>query len=236
MGRAKGQSGHDHQAPKRRGQPLPADVRAALSPEVARAWRKLQPILPDGLYLGGGTAAALRLGHRISRDLDFLFHEGAVDLDALERHLTAIGAVVTLRAPGTLRVLLDGVKVEFLHADEVHPQHRIAPPEPIAGVPVASAKDLMAMKLKVLTDRGELRDYFDVKELDERGEVSVEDGIAYFLERYGHDRASHVLQHLILALGYLDDVEEDDEVPMSKEDLAEWWRRRQAEVVRNLGP
>jgi predicted nucleotidyltransferase component of viral defense system len=48
---------------------------------------------------------------------------------------------------------------------------------------VADIKDLMAMKLKVLSERGELRDYYDVKDIDERGGVTVEEGLALFRER-----------------------------------------------------
>jgi Nucleotidyl transferase AbiEii toxin, Type IV TA system len=42
-------------------------------------------------YLGGGTAIAIHLGHRISRDLGFFFHRGSVDLDELTRRLSATG-------------------------------------------------------------------------------------------------------------------------------------------------
>lgn len=66
---------------------------------MARAWRLIAPHLPDGLYLAGGTATALHLRHRRSNDLDFVFHQDAVDLDALEAQLSKLGAAVDLRAP-----------------------------------------------------------------------------------------------------------------------------------------
>lgn len=235
MGRSKQGSSCGQPGATHRPVVLTKGEREALSPAVERAWRRIVPHLPPQLYLGGGTATALYLHHRVSHDLDFFYHEHSVDLDALERELTALGAAVTLRAPGTLRMQVGDAKVEFLHADEERPQHQIEPPKVLAGVPVAGIKDLMAMKLKVLAERGELRDYYDVMQIDEHGGASVEDGIAFFLERYGLDRASDALPHLIRSLGYLDDAEEDEEVPMSKADLAAWWRRRQAQLTRNLG-
>jgi len=102
-------------------------------------------------------------------------------------------------------------------------------------VKVADILDLMAMKLKVLAERGELRDYFDVKEIEERAGVSLEDGIALFRERYGLDQANPAIRELIVALGYLDDCEEDESLPMSKLELADWWSKRQAKLIRNLG-
>ena len=71
----------------------------------------------------------------------------------------------------------------------------------------------MAMKLKVIGDRGEARDYFDVMSIDEHGAVTLEDGIALFLERYGLAPSTDALPHLITALGYLDDVEAGRRAP-----------------------
>ncbi|HET9075196.1 MAG TPA: nucleotidyl transferase AbiEii/AbiGii toxin family protein [Solirubrobacteraceae bacterium] len=191
--------------------------------------------LPDGLYLAGGTAAAVRLHHRQSHDLDFFFHQNAVDLDALEQQLTALGAAVELRAPGTLRMYVGPTKVEFFHADQIAAQHRIAEPEDIGQIPVVDLRDLMAMKLKVLAERGELRDYYDVKEIEQRGGISIEEGISLFMFRFGLDRNSSQVRHLIVSLGYLEDCDEDLTVPMSKEALAAWWRQRQRSLLRNLG-
>ena len=36
-------------------------------------------------------------------------------------------------------------------------------------------------------------------------------------------------------MGYLDDVEEDEALPTTREELAKWWQRRQASVIGNLG-
>jgi hypothetical protein len=58
--------------------------------------------------------------------------------------------------------------------------------------------------------------------------------VAYFLRRYGLDRASDALPHLVRALGYLDDADDDESLPMSKHELATWWRGRQVRLLRNL--
>lgn len=125
--------------------------------------------------------------------------------------------------------------VEFFHADQVRRQHLLGSPSTVGDMQIADIRDLMAMKLKVTSERGELRDYYDVKEIEERGGVSVEDGIALFRERYGLDRASPAISQLIASLGYLDDCDEDESLPMSKSELAEWWRKRQAKLIRDLG-
>jgi Nucleotidyl transferase AbiEii toxin, Type IV TA system len=211
------------------------ELRAILAPGTAEAWEALAPHLPAALYLGGGTAVAVRLRHRVSTDLDFFYHGSAVDLDELAGRLPTLGSFApTRRADGTLRGLFGATKVEFLHADEVRRQVLLQQPTVIDGMRVAALEDLMAMKLKVICDRGEARDYFDVMSMDEHGAVTLAEGIALFLERYGLTQASDALPHLIGALGYLDDVEQDDALPLDKPALAHWWQQRQPRLVREM--
>lgn len=215
---------------------FPKELRAVLPADTQNAWGLLAPILPSPLYLGGGTGVAMHLKHRQSRDLDFFFHRGAVDLERLAEQLGDAGPfAVTETSPGTLRGLFGATKLEFLHADEAAPQTRLEQPIVVAGLRVAGLKDLLAMKLKVLTERGEMRDYFDVRAIDEQTPLSVEEGIALYLDRYRLDPSSGAVKSLIRAMGYLDDVEEDEALPTTREELAEWWQQRQASVIRNLG-
>lgn len=205
---------------------------SVLPEHTISAWGVLRPVLPKELYLGGGTAVAVHLHHRESRDLDFFFHDGSVDLVALAEVLRGLRVAITLEGNGTLRALCGKTKVEFFHAET---QRLIKPTSVFNGLRIASLQDLMAMKLKVVGSRGELRDYYDLKLIEEEGHVTIEDGIVFFLERYGVSPVSEALQHVIRALGYLGDVEEDDIVPMPKEELADWWAGRQARLIRHLG-
>jgi predicted nucleotidyltransferase component of viral defense system len=177
----------------------------------------------------------VHLAHRKSRDLDFLFHDHAVDLNALAEQLSSEGDfAITSESAGTLRGLYADTKVEFFHADEARPQHLLEEPMTVGGLRVAGLKDLMAMKLKVVGDRGELRDYYDIKTIEQQTGLSVEDGLALFTERYDVNSTSDMVRHIVTALGYLDDVEEDDALPIGKNELAGWWRTRQAQLVRHL--
>jgi hypothetical protein len=226
MGRAKGDPTKGASA-LGRGSAFPS----VLPEHTISAWRTLRPILPKELYLGGGTAVAVHLHHRESRDLDFFFHEDSVDLEALADVLRGLRLAITLEGEGTLHALCGETKVEFFHAET---QHLIEPPRTFNGLRIASLQDLIAMKLKVVGDRGELRDYYDLKLIEEEGGITIEDGIAFFLERYEASPASDTLQHIIRALGYLGDVEEDDSLPVGKDELADWWADRQARLIRHL--
>jgi hypothetical protein len=53
------------------------------------------------------------------------------------------------------------------------------------GLPVAGIRDLLAMKLKVIGDRGELRDYVDILEIERRTPHRTEQGLSYYQHWYG---------------------------------------------------
>jgi hypothetical protein len=210
---------------------LPREVRAILPADTAQSWETIAEVLPPPLYLIGGTALAVHVQHRVSRDLDFFFHT-AVDLGALEAQLLERGPfAVTHRAPGTLNGLFSQTKVQFLDASS---QKRLEKPTPMAGIPVAGVGDILATKVKAIGDRGELRDYFDLQTIEQKVGRTVEEGIALFMERYGVKPEDPVINHIVLGLGYLDDVDEDDSLPMSKAEIARYWKKRQREVVSHL--
>jgi hypothetical protein len=209
-----------------------------LSEDAQRGWEAMRSTLPTGAYLIGGTAVAVHLGHRESYDLDFFCHDRSLDLDALARDLEAGGGFLRrdrLEGPGTMRGFFDSAKMEFfVDVDDETPQRMLEEPELVAGLRVASLRDLMAMKLNAVSSRGEMRDYFDLKCIDEEGGISIEEGLVLFCERYGVDPLSPTMEHIIRALGYLDDVREDESLPISKEDLVSWWVKRQRALVRSL--
>ena len=102
--------------------------REVLPTATADAWTRLAPLVREVAYLAGGTALALRLGHRLSRDLDFMLSE-PIDLDELERSLDRAGPLaVSYRDEGTLNATFESTKVQFLDASgetEVRPGDRL---------------------------------------------------------------------------------------------------------------
>jgi hypothetical protein len=211
-------------------------VRAILPPDTAASWDAIAPIIPLSAYLGGGTAIAVHLGHRISRDLDFFFHNASIDLDDLASRLHAAGPfAVTDRSPGTLNGLFSATKVQFLHADEGHPQHLLEQPQEVDGLRVAGLSDLMAMKLKVVGDRGELRDYFDLMTIEQRTGRTADEGLALFVARFQPEYPQQAVNHILLGLGYFDDVDPDDALPVPRSEIVAYWTRRQPEIIAARG-
>ena len=145
--------------------------------EQRQLWPALAPIKGLGFVLYGGTAIALRLGHRTSVDFDF-FSAGEVDRDRLGDNLPFLQTAQVLQEQkNTFEVLTpSGVKVSFFGGLDFG---RVGEPEISAdGVLVAaSLEDLMAAKVKVILQRNEAKDYQDIAAMARAG-VRIEVGLA----------------------------------------------------------
>jgi hypothetical protein len=117
-----------------------------------------------GWVLYGGTALALRLGHRTSVDFDFFSATPLVPLDFREEH--ALDGDILQAEANTLSVLHRGVKISFFGGLSLGV---LQPPDLVGHCPVASLDDLGAGKLAALVNRVELKDYLDVAALLRHG-------------------------------------------------------------------
>jgi hypothetical protein len=153
-----------------------------------RLWPQLSALSKLGFVLYGGTAVALRLGHRRSVDFDF-FSERPLDRDALHAQFPAIAEATFLQdRPDALSVLLpvepsDHVKVSFFGAIDFG---RTGVPEITNDgvLQIASLDDLMATKVKVILQRVESKDYRDIAAMVSAG-VSLARGLAAAQKMYG---------------------------------------------------
>lgn len=206
-----------------------ASVQEILPGGTAETWTAITPVVPKSAYLAGGTALAVHLKHRISRDLDF-FTEREFNVDQLAAQLSELGDFApTLVVPGTLNGIFNRTKIQFLKAGS---QRNVEAPTVFAGIRVASVADLMASKLKVIGDRGELRDYFDIMMIEEQTDISLENGLELFIQRYQPKVPDAAIAHLLRGLGYMDDVADDPGLPVSRRLIEDFWTAR----MRTLNP
>lgn len=141
-----------------------------LPPAQRSLWNDLG-MIPRTFVLYGGTALALRLGHRQSVDFDF-FTNDSFEPTALLSHIAFLhGGRVDQRGNNTLTVVVDRggeVKVSFfgdVAMNHVNDPELIRDPE----VRIASLLDLTATKLKTIQQRAEAKDYLDVFAAIEQG-------------------------------------------------------------------
>src|SRR5260363_125167 len=154
-----------------------------MPPAQQRLWPALRPAADLGFVLYGGTAVALRLGHRASVDFDF-FSERPLDRDAIRAAFPFVEQSALLQDKGNTWSLLapygdserQQVKVSFFGALDFG---RVGEPDFTDDwvLQVASFDDLMATKVKVILQRAEAKDYRDVAAMVSAG-VSLSHGLA----------------------------------------------------------
>ena len=134
-------------------------------PPVQRAFwdSRIQAGFP-GWVLYGGTALALRLGHRESVDFDFFSSQPIEPLVFKEEN--ALHGEVLQVGRNTLTLLHEGVKLSFFGGLTLNV---VSLPDLIGACRVASLDDLAACKLAALVNRVELKDYLDIAALLQNG-------------------------------------------------------------------
>jgi predicted nucleotidyltransferase component of viral defense system len=179
----------------------------ALSRKTLKALKTLgsAQIMP-GAYLAGGTALALHLGHRISVDLDFftskIFNE-AILARKLERLADFKKEQMAWR---TVLGKFMGVKFSCFYY-----QYRLLEqPKLFEGIAVASKKDIAAMKLLAISDRGTRRDFVDLYFLCK--EFSLRQVFNFYDQKFRdlEDKRYHLLR----GLSYFADAEDQLELRM----------------------
>jgi len=132
-----------------------------------------------GFYLAGGTALALELNHRTSLDFDF-YTKRKFDNKKLFQELEKKfkNTILIQKAEQTLIVKINEVEVSFFH----YPYPLIFPSIKLKGVNLASKKDIAAMKIIAISDRGTKRDFIDIYFLLE--EFSLEEIFEFVKKKY----------------------------------------------------
>lgn len=135
-----------------------------------RLWEELAET-PSDFVLYGGTALALRLGHRTSEDFDF-FSSRPFTPDVLQRAIPYLsGGEISQSGVNTLTVIVDRkgpVKVSFFGGLKLN---RVQDPDlvPDKSIRVASLLDVAATNMVTIQQRAQTRDYLDVLALADAG-------------------------------------------------------------------
>jgi hypothetical protein len=139
-------------------------------PAAQRAlWPELKQV-PGHFVLYGGTALALRLGHRQSEDFDF-FANAPILPDELLRTMPMLsGGIIRQKAANTLTISVRDpapVKLSFFGLS----LRRVGEPESTEdGVAkVATLRDVAGCKMAVIQSRSEAKDYVDIYALLSQG-------------------------------------------------------------------
>jgi hypothetical protein len=157
--------------------------------------------LTDRFYLAGGTALALRFGHRLSFDLDFFSPEHFDEEALLQRIQTLAGFALVAKAPYTLHATVRKTKVSFLgYAYPV-----LFPTNPFLDVAIADPREIACMKVSAVASRGTKRDFVDLYVCAER--YGLTEILRLFEQKYAQTNCSRI--HILKSLTFFADAEKD---------------------------
>lgn len=163
----------------------------------------LSRLMTDPMFnafrLVGGTSLSLRLGHRMSIDIDLFTDAGYGDIDfpSLQTHLRGMfpycvgdcGNPVGMGASyivGNYRD--DAVKLDLFYTDPF-----IAPMDIEDGIRMASIEDIIAMKFDVVARGGRKKDFWDIHEL--LGLYGATDMLCLYEKRYPYGYSREDVLH-----------------------------------------
>jgi predicted nucleotidyltransferase component of viral defense system len=153
---------------------------STVQPSTLELLTNLQKVaLLQSTRLIGGTALALLLGHRLSIDLDF-FGQIEGDSQTIADCLRDEGFDVTM-TENTKNIhifIINGVKVDIVNyryswIDELIEED---------GIRLAGLKDIAAMKIAAITNRGSKKDFIDIHFL--LNHFSLKELMHFYLEKY----------------------------------------------------
>ncbi len=116
----------------------------------------------ESFALGGGTNIALRIGHRISIDLDFFTNT--------HFNTNSVFQVITKKFPEaellfeqnqTMVFVINDIKVDFV----LYPFPWLHSFDVITGIRLLSIEDIIPMKLQAVSNRNAKKDYWDIASL-----------------------------------------------------------------------
>ncbi len=179
---------------------LPKDAVLAL-----KKCSEIDFFLHDKWYLAGGTALALRAGHRRSYDLDFFTENKSFDEKGVEKVLNNQGEWITNHiSEGTVFGLFSKTKMSLIAYPFFTPAQKVLK---FGTVSLLAPADIAVMKIIAISQRGKKRDFFDLYWICQHV-VPLYDSILKVDKQYSvRQNPNHILKSLI----YFQDAEDDPE-------------------------
>jgi predicted nucleotidyltransferase component of viral defense system len=168
--------------------------------------------------LVGGTALALIHGHRKSIDLDFFGNE-KIDTFEMMSFFNSIGIVNDVKSSKRIDSLfLNNIKVDIVH----YPYLWIDKPLVEDDLRLATSKEIAAMKIAAITNRGSKKDFFDLNKLLQL--FTLKQILGFYIEKFKDSSIFFALKSLI----YFNDAEEQ-ESPLMFDDIT--WDQVKKNIV-----
>ena len=162
----------------------------------------------QNFYLVGGTALALKYGHRLSVDLDLFGNKNFNKEFILSQLTETFGEQLmyeNTRSQWAIFCYIQNVKVDIVE----YKHNQIADAEILGNLRLYNSLDIMAMKVNAILGRGKKKDFWDIAELLQH--YTIAECIEAHSKKYP---SQQILISIPNALTYFVDADESEE-PLS---------------------
>jgi len=163
---------------------------------------RLQKIIPSAVLVGG-SAAALHVRHRFSRDADHVLPDLAQRFDTVLAQLESAAGWVTARVRRPVMILgsLDGIETGVRQLIRQRPLETVRLRCGRQEVTVPTMKEVLRIKAALILRRNATRDYLDFVALaDAMGDEAVWNALGDLDETYPQPGGQSALQQLQVQL------------------------------------
>jgi len=167
----------------------------------------------QGFYLVGGTALALKLGHRKSVDID-LFSDFSFDASQiLEKLSFDFSFTLFFSAANTIRGSINQIQIDII----AHRFSLVKEPEIVENISMLSVEDISAMKLNAISTSGQrVKDFIDLYYLLQV--YSLSEMLTFYKKKYTQYNEVNILK----SITYFNDVDLSGWPVLIKNPVLKW--------------
>lgn len=159
--------------------------------------------------LAGGTGLALRIGRRISDDLDLFCLNDFSEEQILQNLKSDFNIQLNNISRNTLNLQIDDIKVDILS----YKYPLLEEIEIIENIRFLSIKDIAAMKLSAISSRGCKKDFYDLYFILK--DYTLNELLEFYKIKFKTDQFYHILKSLI----FFDDAELEPDPRLLDKDI-----------------
>lgn len=182
-----------------------------IKPETFLLIQELQSLdILKEFYLVGGTALALKLGHRNSIDIDLFTQKEFDDAQLIENLLENHKIKLVYNRKNTIICSINEIKTDFIR----HNYPLINAPITEEGITYLSMEDIAAMKLNAIVNSGKrIKDFIDIYFLLEH--FSLNQMLVFYETKYQHSNKMIALR----AINFFGEIDINLDPPVLKTPL-----------------
>jgi hypothetical protein len=181
------------------------------------------------IFLFGGTALALQIGHRRSYDFDFMTSQAIKAKEVSQQLKTVLPELHIVREKeNTLDCEWKSAKLSFFGGIT---RPCFFPPVPYDHLMLLSIPDILSMKISAMMERNVFGDYFDIATVLQFEGITMPNLIQWFYKKYGKEAHQFHVSWVLKCITFLSDVPAERQIITKHQDFWKGDQKKRATEI-----